>query len=164
MIISQILALSKNGVIGHDYKMLWHMPSDFKYFKQKTLGHYILMGRKTFESLGKPLPGRPHIIVTRSKDFKYEGCIVVDSIEKGIEVARKAGEKELFIIGGGEIYKQTLPLTDLIYLTEIDVEVTGNVTYPYPDKKQWEDISRNDLPADEKNPYNYSFTVWRKRN
>ncbi len=163
MIISQIVAVSKNGIIGNDYKMLWHMPNDFKYFKQTTMGHHVLMGRKTFESLGKILPGRTFIIVTRDRSFKVEGAFVVNDIEKGIELAREGGEKELFIIGGGEIYKQTQPMSDVIYLTEIDVVVQGNVSYPLPDPTVWEEVSRKDMPADEKNPYNYSFTEWRKK-
>jgi dihydrofolate reductase len=163
MIISQIVAVSTNGVIGNDYKMLWHMPNDFKYFKQQTMGHHVLMGRKTFESLGKILPGRTFIIVTRDKQFAVEGAHVVDSIEAGIALAKTAGEKELYIIGGGEIYKQTQAISDILYITEIDVKVDGNVKYPLPDKDVWQEVSRKDMPSDEKNPYNYSFTEWRKR-
>lgn len=163
MIISQIVAVSKNGIIGNDYKMLWHMPNDFRYFKEKTMGHHVLMGRKTFESLGKILPGRTFIIVTRDTSFSVEGAHVVNAIDKGIDLARKAGEKELYIIGGGEIYKQTQADSDILYITEIDVVVNGNVSYPLPDKAIWEEVSRKDMPADEKNPYNYSFTEWQKR-
>lgn len=163
MIISQIVAVSKNGIIGNDYKMLWHMPKDFRYFKEKTMGHHVLMGRKTFESLGKILPGRTFIIVTRDTSFSVEGAHVVNAIDKGIELAKKAEEKELFIIGGGEIYKQTQAGSDILYITEIDVVVNGNVSYPLPDKAVWEEVSRKDMFADEKNPYNYSFTEWHKR-
>lgn len=163
MIISQIVAVSKNWIIGNDYKMLWHMPNDFRYFKEKTMSHHVLMGRKTFESLGKILPGRTFIIVTRDTSFSVEGAHVVNAIDKGIDLAKKAGEKELFIIGGGEIYKQTQADSDILYITEIDVVVNGNVSYPLPDKAIWEEVSRKDMPADEKNPYNYSFTEWNKR-
>lgn len=163
MIISHIVAVSKNGVIGHDYKMLWHMPNDFRYFKQKTMGHHVLMGRKTYESLGKILPGRTFIIVTRDSNYRVEGAHIVNDIEAGVELARAAGEQELFIIGGGEIYRQTQSIADIIYLTEIDVIVEGNVKYPFPDKNQWKEVRRNELLADDKNPYNYSFTEWHKR-
>ncbi|MEQ8685036.1 MAG: dihydrofolate reductase [Imperialibacter sp.] len=163
MIISQIVAVSRNGVIGNDYKMLWHMPKDFRYFKDQTMGHHVLMGRKTFESLGKILPGRTFIIVTRDKNFSLEGAHVVDSIEKGIALAKAAREEELYIIGGGEVYKQTQPISDILYITEIDVIVEGNVKYPLPDTHIWKEVSRKDMSSDEKNPYNYSFTQWKKR-
>lgn len=163
MIISQIVAVSKNGIIGNDYKMLWHMPNDFRYFKQKTMGHHVLLGRKTFESLGKILPGRTFIIVTRDKGFVVEDAQVVNTIEKAIDLAKHAGEAELYVIGGGEIYRQTQPISDILYITEIDVVVQGNVSYPIPDGSLWQEVNRKDMPSDEKNPYNYSFTEWRKR-
>lgn len=163
MIISQIVAVARGGVIGDGEKMLWRLPADFRYFKEKTMGHHMLMGRKTYETLGKALPGRTSIVVTRTPGYTAEGCIVTDSIQKGIEIARRGGETELFIIGGGEIYKLTAELTDIIYLTFIELEVSGSVVFPLPDVSKWEEVRRTDFPADEKNPYNYSFTEWHKR-
>ena len=163
MIISQIVAVAKGGVIGDGEKMLWRLPADFRYFKEKTMGHHMLMGRKTYETLGKALPGRTSVVVTRQHGYTAEGCIVVDSIEKGVELAEKAGETELFVIGGGEIYRLMMDKTDIIYLTFIELEVEGSVVFPLPDEREWEEVRRIDFPADEKNPYNYSFTEWHKR-
>ncbi len=163
MIISQIVAVAKGGVIGDGEKMLWRLPADFRYFKEKTMGHHMLMGRKTYETLGKALPGRTSIVVTRTPGYTAEGCIVTDSIEAGIDIAKRAGETELFIIGGGEIYKRTMELTDIIYLTLIELEVEGSVVFPLPDPNKWTEVRRIDFLADEKNPYNYSFTEWHKR-
>lgn len=163
MIISHIVAVAKNGVIGDGDKMLWRLPADSRYFKEKTMGHHMLMGRKTYETLGRALPGRTSVVVTRKPAYEAEGCIVTDSIEKGIALAEQAGEQELFVIGGGEIYRETMERTDVIYLTIIDLEVEGETVYPLPDPEQWEEVRRTDFPADDKNHFNYSFTEWHKR-
>ena len=115
--ISVVVAIGNNGEIGNKGQLLWHLPADLKKFKQTTMGHHMIMGRKTFESIGKPLPGRTTIIVTRNKDYAVNGCLVTSSVEEAIGVAKQAGEQEVMIVGGGEIYKQSLPLAQRIYLT-----------------------------------------------
>ena len=134
MIISMIAAMGKNRVIGKANKMMWHLPLEFAYFKETTLGHCLITGRKNIQAQGRPLPGRTNIVVTRQKDFTLEGCIIVHSIEEGIEYARTQGETEVFITGGGQIYKEALPLTDKIYLTTVDYEEDGEVYFPVFDE------------------------------
>lgn len=139
MIVSHIVAASKNNVIGVDGDLPWHIPEDFKFFKDKTNGHILIMGRKTLESLpgGKPLPNRLHIVITRQNDYVADNTIIVNSIEQAIEEAKKHTDKygeEVFIAGGGEIYKQSLPFTNRIYLTRICMEVEGDTLYPEVDE------------------------------
>lgn len=131
--ISHIVAAAANGVIGANGKIPWHIPEDFKFFKQTTMGHPIIMGRKTFDSIGKPLPGRPNIVVTRQKDLKIEGVHVCTSVEAALElctVRQKEWGEEVFIIGGGEIYRRTLSLTKQIFLTKVLMSVSGDALYP----------------------------------
>lgn len=136
--ISILVAVSKNGVIGKNGKLPWHISEDIKRFKALTTGHPIIMGRKTWESIGsKPLPNRANVIVTRDKKFKAEGGEVAHSVEEAIELAKKVEKEEIFIIGGGEIYKLALPLTDRIYLTLVYKEVDGDTFFPdYSDFKK----------------------------
>jgi dihydrofolate reductase len=125
-----ISAMGKNRVIGKENQMMWHLPLEFKYFKDTTLGHCIITGRKNFEAQGRALPGRTNIVVTRNIDLKIEGCIVVNSIEQALEYAQDSGETEAFITGGGEIYKQGLAFADRIYLTEVDYSEDGETYFP----------------------------------
>ena len=162
MIISQIVAVAENNVIGKDNDLIWRLPADLKYFKNTTSGHHILMGRKNYESIGRPLPNRTSVIITRNKDYKAEGCIVVNSIEEALEVAKANGETEAFIIGGGEIYKSSLQQTDKIYYTEIHETFDGDTFYPELDKTIWKETAREKHLKDEKNPYDYSFVVYEK--
>lgn len=162
MIISQIVAVAENGVIGKDNDLIWRLPADLKYFKATTSGHHIIMGRKNYESIGRPLPNRTSVIITRNKDYKAEGCIVVNSIKEALEVAKASGETEAFIIGGGEIYKSSLELTDKIYYTEVHETFEGDTFYPALDKKTWKEVTRENHFAEEKNPYAYSFVVYEK--
>jgi len=133
MILSAIAAMAKNRVIGADGGLPWRIPEDFKFFKDKTTGHIMIMGRKTFESLGGPLPNRLHVVITRQQGYKPEGAIVFHSVKEAVDYCRtqtaKWGE-EVFIVGGGEIYKEMLPVTDRIYLTEIDKEFPGDAKFP----------------------------------
>ncbi|WP_439557490.1 dihydrofolate reductase, partial [Dyadobacter sp.] len=117
MVVSIIVAVADNGVIGKDNELLWRLPDDLKRFKQLTLGHPMIMGRKTFESIGKPLPGRTSIVVTRNAEFNYDGIIVVHSLDEAIEAARQIEQEEAFIIGGGELYKQAQSIADRLYVT-----------------------------------------------
>ena len=128
--VSAIVAISKNNVIGRDNNLIWRIPDDLKRFKNLTMGHPIIMGRKTFESIGKRLPGRTNIIVTRNKKFFGDGLVVVHSVEDALNKAKELDDGEIFIIGGGEIYKQTLPYTDKLYLTLINDAADGNVFFP----------------------------------
>ena len=162
MILSQIAAMAKNRVIGKDGDLPWSLPEDMKFFREKTKGHMIIMGRKTFESFPKPLPQRLHVVITRQKDYKApEGVHVFHSIDEAVEFCKdKTGEwgDEVFIIGGGEIYRQSLPITDYIYLTEIDQEFEGDAQFPEFDE-QFEIASREDRFE----PINFSFCLYKRR-
>jgi len=160
MIISQIVAVSQNNVIGKEGGLPWKMPTDSAYFKAKTLGHHIVMGRRNYEAEGKALPGRVNIVLTRNRDFKINDGIVMQKLENAIEFARRAGEKELFIVGGEEIYKLAMPFTDRIYLTRIHTKVKGDTYYPEPDWSDWKEISSERHKRDTVNPFDYDFLVF----
>jgi len=159
MIISAIVATAKNNVIGQDNNIPWYLPADLKYFKKTTLGHHIIMGRKSFISIGRPLPKRTNIVVTRDPFFIASGCIVSYSIEEAISLAKANGEEEVFIIGGGQVYEQCLPFLDRIYLTKVDLEVEGSVHFPEIVKDDWELIKEEHHLPDEKNEHAYAFQV-----
>jgi dihydrofolate reductase len=164
MILSAIVATDKNGVIGKDDDIPWHLPADLKYFKRRTLNHHIIMGRKTFESIGRPLPKRTNIIVTRNPFFMVSNCLVAGSLQEAIDLARNNGEDEAFIIGGGTIYEQAMPLTDRLYLTEVDTEVeNGEVFFPAVDPAVWSEVSSEAHQPDEKNPHAYTFKVLERK-
>lgn len=157
MIITQIVAVAENNVIGKDNQLIWRLPADLKHFKNLTSGHYLITGRKNHDSIGRPLPNRTTIIITRSKEYTAEGCLIVHSIEEAIELAKKANQERVFIMGGGEIYKQSLSITDEIYLTEVKANFEGNTFYPKLDKNEWIEESREENHPDEKNAYHYDF-------
>ncbi len=162
MIISQIAAMTRNRVIGKDNRLPWRLPADMAFFKKTTSDHHVIMGRKNFEAEKKPLPNRTNIIVTSQPDYKAEGCTVVHSIEEGIELARKNGETECFIIGGGEIYRQSLKITDQIYLTIIDIEMEGDVFFPEINFDNWKIVRQNEYGKDEKNPYDFTIYLFKR--
>ena len=167
MKISMIAAMGKNRVIGKDNDIPWHLPDDFKFFKETTKGHFVIMGRKNFESLPpkfKPLPDRPNLVITRQKGYQAEGVRILHSIEEALEVARENGEKEAFIIGGGEIYRMGLSLSDRIYLTEIDGEFAGQVTFPKFSTKEWKEVSREHHSQDERHNFAFDFVIYDKKN
>ena len=159
MTISIIVAASENGVIGRDNQLLWRLPDDLKRFKQLTLGHPMIMGRKTFESIGKPLPGRTSIIVTRSPEYHAEGTLVVHSLEEGLAVAGELDTEEAFIIGGGEIYRQALEndSVDQIYLTLVHADNEGDTFFEFPDEEKWQQTASELHPADERHAVAFSF-------
>jgi dihydrofolate reductase len=166
MIISLIAALSANRIIGKNNGLPWSLPDDSKYFMQTTRGHYVLLGRKNYDSLPekyKPLPNRVNIVITKQKEFKAPYCIVVDSLEKALQIARDGGEPEAFIIGGAEIYSLGLPLSDRLYLTEIDGVVEGDTFFPEYDKTRWNEISRKHHPDDERHLFSFDFVVYEKK-
>ena len=163
MIISMIAAMSSNRVIGKENALPWHLPNDLKFFKESTLGKPVIMGRKTFESIGRPLPGRTNIIITRNKDFKVPGVTIVNSLDLAFEVAEglvaSKGGNEIMVIGGSEIYTQALPEARRLYITQVDAEIDGDAYFPEFDRNDWF-VSRNERhKACDKNPYNYAFQV-----
>lgn len=162
MIISAIVAKAKNNVIGRENDIPWYLPADLKYFKKTTLNHHIIMGRKCFQSIGKALPKRTNVIVTRNPFFIVSNCFIASSIEEALEIAHDNGEEEAMIIGGGEIYKLTQPLWDKIYITEVDAEIDGDIFFPELDKKKWNKVSEAHHAKDAKNEYDYSFLVYEK--
>src|SRR6187402_1762920 len=165
MIISLIAALSENRVIGKNNDLPWHLPDDMKYFMQTTKGHYVIMGRKNYDSIPekfKPLPNRTNIVVTRQPDFRAPGCIVVNTLEEAVKIARNNGEKETFIIGGAEIYNLGFSLADKLYITEINTVLDGDTHFPEFNKKDWKEISRVHHSNDERHAFDFDFVVYEK--
>lgn len=162
MIVSAIVATAKNRVIGKDNNIPWYLSADLKYFKRTTLNHHIIMGRKSFQSIGRPLPKRTNVVVTRDPFFVASNCLIASSIEEALNLAYDNGETEAFIIGGGQIYKQSMPLWDKLYLTEVDLEIEGDVFFPEINKQEWQLISSELHQADEKNEYDYTFKVFER--
>lgn len=160
MILSLIAAVSRNNVIGHDNRLVWHMPADLKHFKNLTSGHSIIMGRKTFESIGKPLPNRRNIIVTRQQDFEAEGCEVFNNLQAAIDACEN--EDEVFIIGGEQIFSQSIPAADKIYLTRIYKDFEGDIKFPEFSLSEWRLTKYLRHHADEKNPFEYSFSEYER--
>jgi dihydrofolate reductase len=154
MTTSIIVATAKNHAIGKDNKLLWYLPNDLKHFKDVTSGHTVIMGRKTFDSVGKPLPRRRNIVITRQA-ITIEGCEVVSTIEAALALC--ADEAEVFIVGGAEIYRQALHLTNRIYLTLIDQDFDGDTFFPELNPAEWKETERENFEPDEKNKYSYSF-------
>lgn len=167
MKLSMIVATAQNRVIGRDNALPWYLPNDLKYFKQTTLGKPVIMGRKTYESIGKPLPGRTNIVITRQTDYLPEGVKVVHSVAEARDLAESVclidGQEEAMIMGGAEIYTLALPDADRLYLTEVHADVDGDAYFPEYDKTEWQEISREDCSAEGPNPYNYSFVVYDKK-
>lgn len=162
MLISLIVAASTNNAIGKNNQLLWHLPNDMKFFKNTTWAMPVLMGRKTFESLGKPLPGRLNIIITRQKDWKPEGVTVVHSLADAINAASAVDYKESFIIGGGEIFKEAIPIADKIYITRVEAVLAGDTFFPEINKQDWLMNSGQSFPADEKHAFAYHFQLWER--
>jgi dihydrofolate reductase len=164
MIISLIFAADSNHLIGVKNKLPWYLPADLKYFKKITIGNPVIMGRKTYESMGKPLPERRNIIITRNKKFNAEGCEVVGSINEAIDLckATEADNPEIFIIGGAEVFKTALPLCCKIYLTHIHHKFEGDTHLPAIDFKKWRLLSLQPHKADEQNKFDYSFLVFER--
>ena len=157
-----IAAIAENNALGKNNDLLWHLPKDFKRFKEITSGHHIIMGRKTFESFPKPLPNRTHVIITRQKDYVCEGCIVVQDLEKAIAVCPK--NEDIFVIGGGEIYSQSIHLADQLDITRVHHSFEADVFFPEIDPEIWELISEEVHLKDDKHPYDYSFQTFVRKN
>jgi dihydrofolate reductase len=162
MIVSAIVATAHNQVIGKDNQIPWYLPADLGYFKRTTIEHHIIMGRNSFRSIGRPLPKRTNIVVTRDPFFVADGVLVAHSIEDALGIAFDHGEEEVFVIGGGEIYAQSADLWDKVYLTEVDLEVEGDVFFPVLNPDEWREIWRQAHVPDEKNKYPYVFRILEK--
>jgi len=160
--ISFIVAMDKNNVIGYQNKLPWHIPNDLRFFKETTMGHTIVMGRKTFESIGRVLPKRKHIVLTTSKKSFPEGVEVVSNIEEIIQLSKKS-EEELFVIGGGVIFKQMLYYADRLYVTVIDESFPGDVYFPEISKDDWKETSKEKGVKNEANPYDYYFIQYDRK-
>ena len=160
MTVSIIVAMAENGVIGRDMDLPWHISADLKRFKALTMGHHIVMGRKTFESIGRLLPGRTTVIVTRQSDYQVDGAVIVNSLEAAQAAA--TDDSELFIIGGGQVYEIALPLADRLHVTRVHTEVDGDTSFPAIDWDQWELVSAERHGADEKNDYDFTFESYRR--
>lgn len=158
--ITIIAAIAENNALGKDNKIIWHLPNDFKHFKEVTSGNYIIMGRKTFESFPKPLPNRTHVVISRQKNYEPQGCIVVDNLEKAIAICPK--NSNTYIIGGGEIYKQSINQVDILDITKVHHSFDADVFFPEIDPKIWKLISEDFHPKDDKHLYDFTFQIYER--
>ncbi|KKQ20841.1 MAG: Dihydrofolate reductase [Candidatus Nomurabacteria bacterium GW2011_GWA1_37_20] len=160
--ISLIAAIGKNNELGKNNTLVWSMPTDLKYFRKTTSGHPVIMGRKTFESIGRPMPNRRNIVITRDQNYKKDGIEVAHSLEEALNLVPHKKE-EIFIIGGAEIYKQAMPIADKLYITHIEAEdKDADAFFPEIIPIVWNEISREERKKDEKNSFNYTFSVYKK--
>ncbi|MBK8954256.1 MAG: dihydrofolate reductase [Saprospiraceae bacterium] len=162
MIISSIVAMNRDQIIGLNNQIPWYLPADLKFFKKITTGHHVLMGRKCFESIGNPLPNRTNIIITRDPFYIVSNCLIAHSIEEGILLAKKNGEKELFIIGGGEIYNQSKGLWNKLYITLVDYTGPGDTYFPEIELENWKLVSHEKGMVDAKNQLGHQFDIYQK--
>ncbi len=163
MLISMIVAVAQNNVIGKDNDLVWHLPDDMAYFKEKTKGHHVIMGRKNYYAIPekwRPLPGRPNIVITRQPNLELTGVVVVNSIEEALDKVKNTNEEEAFIIGGGEIFKQSLDIADKIYFTDIKSEFDGDTYFPDVNPNVWEEVKRVPHPIDDKHSYAFDFVEY----
>jgi len=164
MTISLIVAASTNNAIGKNNQLLWHLPNDLKFFKNTTWGMPVIMGRKTFEAVNKPLPGRINIVITRQAGWRAPGVIVAKDVDDALQKATATNCKEIFIIGGGEIYKQSMGIADIIYLTRVHkVFEDADTFFPELDENTWELVANEDFEADMKHAFAYSFQTWKPK-
>ena len=160
--ISLVVAVSENNAIGKNNQLLWHLPNDLKFFKNTTWGGVVIMGRKTFESVNKSLPGRTNIVITKQTHWSAENVIVANSVSDAIQKARDLNFKEIFIIGGGEIYKESMHLANRIYLTKVHTSIEGDTFFPELETEKWNLLSNKDFKSDEKHAFDYSFQFWER--
>jgi dihydrofolate reductase len=158
-LLSLIWAMDKNRLIGNNNELPWHLPADLAFFKRTTMGKPIIMGRKTFESIGRPLPGRQNIIITRDKSFTAKGCDIANSVDQAMSLVAKEAE-EAMLIGGASLYLQTIEQADILYLTQIHHTFSGDTWFPEIDMTQWSESYRESFDVDEKNPFSYSFVKY----
>lgn len=160
MPVSIIVAFDENRLIGRDNGLPWHLPADLKHFKQITMGHYMIMGRKTFESIGKPLPGRTSVVITRQEGLQFEGCIMASSLEDAIH--KCPTNEDVFVIGGADVFNQAIQSCDSLHTTLIHHQFEGDTHFQEINPSEWEMISREDFTADEKNPWAYSYIDYKR--
>ncbi len=158
--ISILVAMAKNRTIGINNTLPWRCPEDLKHFKALTMGHHMIMGRKTFDSIGKPLPGRTTVVVTRNANLKIEGCLIANSLQQAIELCK--GDTEIFVVGGAEIYAQALPLANTLYITEIQQEVEGDAHFPAFNHHEWQESAREVTSQREPQPLDYHFVTYQR--
>ena len=159
MTVSLIAAVARNGVIGRAGALPWKLPADMKRFRELTTGHHIIMGRRTYQSIGRPLPERTNLVLSHAPDFDAPGCAVVSGLASALELARKGGESEAFVIGGRALYELALPRADRLYLTRVDAEVDGDIRFPPFDEAEWREASRQEHAADERHEHPFALTV-----
>lgn len=160
MLVSAIVAMARNRVIGQDNRIPWYLSTDLKYFKRTTLGHHVIMGRKSFESIGRPLPKRTNVIISRNPYYVASNCLIARSVPEALAIAADHGETEAFIIGGGQIYELSWPYLDRIYLTEVDAEPEGDVFFPVMEEDAWQLVSSEAHTAGEKDDHDFVFKVF----
>lgn len=163
MIISLVVAAAENNAIGKNNQLLWHLPNDLKFFKNLTWGMVVVMGRKTYEAVDKPLPGRVNIVITRQEDWKKEGTITASDFSEALTIAEETHFKEVFVIGGGEIYKQAMTIADKIYITRVHANLEGDTFFPVINEAEWKLVSNEDFEKDAKHQYSYSFQLWERK-
>jgi len=159
--LSIIVAMARNRTIGINNSLPWRCPEDLKHFKALTMGHPMIMGRKTFDSIGKPLPGRTTVVVTRNSNLKIDGCLIANSLQQAIDLCK--GDTEIFVVGGAEIYAQALPLADTLYVTEIQQEVEGDAHFPGFALSDWQEVARDIKSQNEPQPLQYHFVTYRRK-
>lgn len=165
MQISMVAAVAANGVIGRDNDLPWHLPDDMKFFMNTTRGHYVILGRKNYESLPpkyKPLPHRHNVVVTRQANYDAPGCTIVNTVERALQYALENHEPEAMVIGGSEIYKACLPYADRLYITQIQANIEGDVFFPAFDQREWVEVSRQHHTADERHAYSFDFVTFER--
>lgn len=162
MTLSAITAVSQNNVIGLHNDLPWHLPADMRFFKSTTMGHVVVLGRKSYEAFGKAYPGRTNIVITRQQDYTLPDAIVVHSLEEAIQKAKTIEQQEIFILGGAQIFGQSMPLIDRIYLTRIYQDFDGDAFFPMMDMKEWKLVKDEKHDPDEKNKYTYAFQTWER--
>jgi dihydrofolate reductase len=160
MIVSMLVAADEKNGIGFQNKLPWHLPADLKYFKKLTLDHHVLMGRKTYESIGKPLVERVNLVLTSDERYTAPGVVTINSLREGINVAKEANESELFVIGGATVFRESMPLSNLLYLTRIHERFPADTFLPFEISPDWKLVSSESHPADEKNKWPYTFEVY----
>lgn len=160
---SILVAMDQKNGIGYQNQLPWHLPAELKYFKQLTMGHHLIMGRKTYESIGKSLPGRTTIVVTRNPNYQAEGCLIMHSLEQAFRIAEEQAESEVFVCGGHTIYREALKVADRLYLTRIHAEFQTDLSFPDFKISLWEETSADYHPKDPKNPYSFTFFVYERR-
>ena len=166
MEIAMIAAVAENGVIGKDNDLAWSLPDDMKYFMNTTKGHYIVLGRKNYDSLPpkfRPLPNRTNVVITRQSDLQLEGAHIVNTLEEAFEFCKKNNQEKIFVIGGGQIYKLALPYADTLYITEVHHSFDGDTYFPEFDKNEWMEVSREPHGMDERHLYPFNFVVYKRK-